>query len=135
MIIIGVQQLTICMEVEDIVRDISELAEEINTIEQQISYQTEILKELFVKASSAMKESQNYLLAGIQIAPISKSYLLTFKGIEVVGEEVITIPEFIENVVRFANYPNRKIEVLKELATHLQKINQMVAEDISSPGV
>jgi len=38
-------------------------------------------------------------------------------------------------VVRFANYPNRKIEVLKELATHLQKINQMVAEDISSPGV
>lgn len=135
MIIIGVQQLTICMEVEDIVRDISELAEEINTIEQQISYQTEILKELFVKASSAMKESQNYLLAGIQIAPISKSYLLTFRGIEVVGEEVIPISEFIENVVRFANYPNRKIEVLKELATHLQKINQMVAEDISSPGV
>ena len=135
MIIIGVQQLTICMEVEDIVRDISELAEEINTIEQQISYQTEILKELFVKASSAMKESQNYLLAGIQIAPISKSYLLTFRGIEVVGEEVIPIPEFIENVDRFANYPNRKIEVLKELATHLQKINQMVAEDISSPGV
>jgi len=42
MIIIGVQQLTICMEVEDIVRDISELAEEINTIEQQISYHTEL---------------------------------------------------------------------------------------------
>jgi len=134
MIIIGVQ-LTICMEIEDIVRDISELAEEINTIEQQITYQTEILKELFVKSSSAMKESQNYLLTGIQIAPISKSYLLTFKGIEVIGEEVIPIPEFIENVVRFANYPNRKIEVLKELAIHLQKINQMVAEDVSSPEV
>jgi hypothetical protein len=134
MIIIGVQ-LTICVEVEDIVREISELADEINTIEQQITYQTEILKELFVKSSSAMKESQNYLLAGIQIAPISKSYLLTGKGIEVVGEEVIPIPEFIENVVRFANYPNKKIEILKELATHLQKINQMVAGDISSPEV
>ena len=134
MIIIGVQ-LTICVEVEDIVREISELADEINTIEQQITYQTEILKELFVKSSSAMKESQNYLLAGIQIAPISKSYLLTGKGIEVVGEEVIPIPEFIENVVHFANYPNKKIEVLKELATHLQKINQMIAGDISSSEV
>jgi hypothetical protein len=38
-------------------------------------------------------------------------------------------------VVRFANYPNKKIEVLKELATHLQKINQMVAGDISPPEV
>jgi hypothetical protein len=66
---------------------------------------------------------------------MSKSYLLTCKGIEVVGEEVIPIPEFIENVVRFANYPNKKIEVLKELATHLQKINQMVAGDISPPEV
>jgi Na+/phosphate symporter len=108
------------VEVEDIVREIGELADEINTIEQQITYQTEILKELFVKSSSAMKESQN---------------LLTCKGIEVVGEEVIPIPEFIENVVRFANYPNKKIEVLKELATHLQKINQMVAGDISPPEV
>ena len=123
------------MELEDFIQEISELGNKINTIEQQITDQTEILKELFVRSSSAMKESQNYLLAGIQAGPISKSYLLTFRGIEVVGEEVIPIPEFIENVVRFANYPNKKIEVLKELATHLQKIDQSVTTDISSPKV
>jgi hypothetical protein len=35
------------------------------------------------------------------------------------------IPEFIESVLRFANYPKRKIEVLNDLLAHLEKIYLM----------
>jgi hypothetical protein len=52
-------------------------------------------------------------------SPPSHIYLLVK---EVLGEEFISIDIFIDNVLRFANYPKRKIEVLKDLAMHLQKI-------------
>jgi hypothetical protein len=38
------------------------------------------------------------------------------------GEEIMQIPEFIESVLRFANYPKRKIEVLNDLLVHLEGI-------------
>lgn len=116
-------------EIQDVLNQISELNDKMKIIEEEIKVQTEILKELFSKFSLSMKESQNYLLTGIQTAPVSKSYLVTFRGIEVLGEETIPIPTFIDNVIRFANYPKRKIEVLKELATHLDGLRSMIAPE------
>lgn len=115
------------MEVENVIQEINELVNKISRIEEQITDKTKLLKDFFTKASSAMTEKQNYLLTGIQLGSVTKPYLLTSRGIEVVEEEeVIPISTFVDNVIRFANYPNKKIEVLKELATHLEKINQMV---------
>jgi uncharacterized radical SAM superfamily Fe-S cluster-containing enzyme len=115
------------VEVENIIQEINELVNKISRIEEQITDKTKLLKDFFTKASSAMTEKQNYLLTGIQLGSVTKPYLLTSRGIEVVEEEeVIPISTFVDNVIRFANYPNKKIEVLKELATHLEKINQMV---------
>lgn len=114
-------------EIQDVLKQVSELNNKIKIIEEEIGVQTEILKDLFSKFSLSMKESQNYLLTGIQIAPVSKSYLVTFRGIEVLGEETIPIPLFIDNVMRFANYPKRKIEVLKELAIHLEGLRGIIA--------
>ena len=56
----------------------------------------------------------------------SSRYLLTSHGVEVPGEEIVQIPEFIESVLRFANYPKRKIEVLNDLSAHLDSINLMI---------
>jgi hypothetical protein len=106
-------------EIQDVLRQVSELNNKIKTIEEEIGIQTEF--------GVLMKESQNYLLTGIQMAPVSKSYLVTFRGIEVLGEETIPIPIFIDNVMRFANYPKRKIEVLKELAIHLERLRAIIA--------
>lgn len=115
------------MEVEDVVQEINELVSRIRMIEEHITDKTKLLKDFFNKASSAMTDKQNYLLTGIQLGAVTKPYLLTFRGIEVVEEEeILTISTFIDNVIRFANYPNKQIEVLKELATHLEKINQIV---------
>jgi hypothetical protein len=114
-------------EIQDVLRQVSELNNKIKIIEDEIGIQTEILKDLFLESSVLMKETQNYLLTGIQTAPISKSYLVTFRGIEVLGEETIPIPIFIDNVMRFANYPKRKIEVLKELAIHLERLRGIIA--------
>lgn len=114
-------------EIQDVLNQISELNDKMKIIEEEIKVQTEILKELYSKFSLSMKESQNYLLTGIQTAPVSKSYLVTFRGIEVLGEETIPIPTFIDNVIRFANYPKRRIEVLKELAIHLDGLRSMIA--------
>jgi activator of 2-hydroxyglutaryl-CoA dehydratase len=115
------------VEVENVIQEINELVNKISRIEEQITDKTKLLKDFFTKASSAMTEKQNYLLTGIQVGSVTKPYLLTSRGIEVVEEEeVIPISTFVDNVIRFANYPNKKIEVLKELATHLEKINQMV---------
>jgi hypothetical protein len=116
-------------EIQDVLNQISELNDKMKIIEEEIKVQTEILKELFSKFSLSMKESQNYLLTGIQTAPVSKSYLVTFRGIEVLGEETIPIPTFIDNVIRFANYPKRRIEVLKELAIHLDGLRRMSATE------
>ena len=114
-------------EIQDVLNQISELTDKMKIIEEEIKVQTEILKELYSKFSLSMKESQNYLLTGIQTASVSKSYLVTFRGIEVLGEETIPIPTFIDNVIRFANYPKRRIEVLKELAIHLDGLRSMIA--------
>jgi hypothetical protein len=124
------------VKVEDVIQDINELVNKISIIEQEITDKTRIVKDFFIKASSAMTEKQNYLLTGIQFCAVTKPYLLTFRGIEVVGEEeVIPTSTFIDNVIHFANYPNKKIEVLKELATHLEKIYQLVDVDCSSSAV
>ena len=111
---------------------INDLINGMSLLEQEISNTTEIIKEEYSKASSAMMETQNYFLNGIQTGQPSKSYLLTGRGIEVLGEEVISIDIFIDNVLNFANYPKKKIEVLKDLAMHLQKINQMIIESTTA---
>jgi hypothetical protein len=107
---------------------INDLINSMSSLEQEITNTAEIIKEQYSKASSAMPETQNYFLNGIQASQLAKSYLLTSKGIEVLGEEVISIDIFIDNVLHFAYYPKKKIEVLKDLAMHLQKINQMISE-------
>jgi hypothetical protein len=116
----------------DCIQRINDLIDSMSLLEQKITNETEIIKEHYRKASSAMKETQNYFLNGIQDGQPVKSYLLTCKGIEVLGEEVISIDMFIDNVLRFANYPKRKIEVMKDLAMHLQKISQMISESMTT---
>ena len=103
---------------------INDLIDIMSILEKKIINETEIIKEYYRKASSAMKETQNYFLNGIQDGQPTKSYLLTCKGIEVLGEEVISIDIFIDNVLHFANESSKKIYVLKELAMHLQKVNE-----------
>jgi hypothetical protein len=86
---------------------IRHLVEAMNRLELQIAGEAEILKDRYIKAAAA-------------------SYLLTRKGIEVPGEGTVQIPEFIDSVLKFANYPKRKIEVLSDLATHLQSIYVLI---------
>jgi hypothetical protein len=100
------------------------LVARMKVMEEDIDKEIELLKQYYVEAANLMSESQNYFLNGIQSGPIAKSYLLTRRGIEVIGEEVIPIPSFIDSVIRFANYPKRKIEVLVALAKHLEKIDE-----------
>ena len=100
------------------------LVARMKVMEEDIDKEIELLKQYYFEASNLMSESQNYFLNGIQSGPIAKSYLLTRRGIEVIGEEVIPIPSFIDSVIRFANYPKRKIEVLVALAKHLEKIDE-----------
>ena len=99
-----------------------------NEMEEDIDEETESMKELYLEASKEMLESQNYFLNGIQAGPVTKSYLLTGRGIEVLGEEVIEIRSFIDNVLKFANYPKKKIEVLVVLAKHLQSIKEFAGK-------
>jgi hypothetical protein len=106
---------------------IDKLVDKISVIEQEITNETEILKGLYINASSAMGDVHNYFLSGVEAAPSQKSYLLTSKGIEVLGEDVIQIGAFIDNVIRFANSSEKKIEVLYNLAMHLKKIYQMIS--------
>lgn len=104
---------------------IRRLADAMGEIELEIASETETMKELFIKAAAAMPEGKNYFLNGVQAGSVVKSYLLTRNGIEVPGESTIPIPEFIDSVLRFANYPKRKIEVLTDLAGHLQNAYSM----------
>ena len=106
---------------------INKLIDKMGAIEQEITNETEILKGQYVNASSAMGDAHNYFLSGVESAPSQKSYLLTSKGIEVLGEEVIPISAFIDNVVRYAVSPKNKIEVLYNLVTHLKKLDQMLS--------
>jgi hypothetical protein len=112
---------------------INDLIDNMSVLEKKIINETEIIKEYYRKASSAMKETQNYFLNGIQDGQPAKSYLLTCKGIEVLGEEVISIDIFIDNVLHFAKESSKQIYVLKELAMHLQKINEILDHHPSKP--
>ena len=98
-------------------------------LEDNIAVETEYIKEMYVNASKSMSESQHYFLNGVQAAPVTKSYLLTKKGIEVVGEEAIPISTFIDQVLNFANYPKKKIEVLMVLAKHLEAMPMNLSWD------
>jgi hypothetical protein len=97
-----------------------------NRLELQITGEAEIIKENYVKAAAAMPEDKNYFLSGMQTGSVVKSYLLTRRGIEVHGEGTVSIPEFIDSVLKFANYPKRKIEVLSEFVAHLQNIYVLI---------
>lgn len=102
------------------------LAEAMNRLELQIAEEVESIKEQYAKAAAAMPEDKNYFLNGVQTASVVKSYLLTRRGIEVPGESTTQIPEFIDSVIKFANYPKRKIEVLNDLAVHLQGVHALI---------
>jgi len=106
---------------------INKLVHKMSAMEQEIANETELLKEQYINASSAMGDAHNYFLSGVESAPSQKSYLLTSRGIEVLGEEVIPISAFIDNVVRYAVSPKNKIEVLYNLVTHLKKLDQMLS--------
>jgi hypothetical protein len=110
----------------DIFHQINDLDEMIEIINHRISLITEKVVEKFLVTSSTMSPNQNYLLSGIQKSPSSKNYIITNRGIEVVGEQEITpVTAFLDTVIQYANEPSRKIIVLKELLKHLQKMNEM----------
>ncbi len=100
---------------------INELTKKIDQIENDIQNASIIVIKEYRNTSEKMIENQSYFLSGIQYGIPGKSYLLTSKGIEVLGEETIEIGVFINDVINYANNTTRKIEVLKDLATHLQK--------------
>jgi hypothetical protein len=102
------------------VKRVNELVKRMGQLEENIAVEIEYVKEVYSKASRAMSESQHYFLNGVQASPVTKSYLLTKKGIEVVGEEAIPISAFIDQALDFANYPKKKIEFLMVLAKHLE---------------
>ena len=102
------------------VKRVNELVKRMNVLENSIAVETEYIKEVYSKASKSMSASQHYFLNGVQASPVAKSYLLTKKGIEVVGEEAIPISTFIDEVLNFATYPKKKIDVLMVLAKHLE---------------
>jgi len=107
---------------EEVTEKISSLGKELNRLEMEITVTTDVIKDYFVRASYDMPDGKSYFLNGVQTGPVVKSYLLSRRGIEVPGEDIMQIPEFIESVLRFANYPKRKIEVLSDLLAHLQNI-------------
>src|SRR5512145_1007883 len=104
----------------DCVKRVNELVKRMGLLEASIAVETEYIKGVYARASKAMSESQHYFLNGVQASPVTKSYLLTKKGIEVVGEEAIPISTFIDQTLNFANYPKKKIEILMVLAKHLE---------------
>jgi hypothetical protein len=110
---------------EEIREKISLLVDSLNKLELEIVTATDVMKEYYVRVSHDMPDGKSYFLNGVQTGPVVKSYLLTRHGIEVPGEETMQIPEFIESVLRFANYPKRKIEVLSDLLAHLENIHLM----------
>ena len=71
----------------DVLQQISEFDEMIEIINQRISIITEKVKDQYLLTSSTMSSSQNYLLSGIQKSPSPKNYIITNRGIEVVGEQ------------------------------------------------
>jgi hypothetical protein len=112
--------------VEEITEKVRRLVDALNKLELEITIATDMMKDYYGRASHAMPEDKSYFLNGVQTGSVIKSYLLTRRGIEVPGEETIQIPDFIECVLRFANYPKRKIEVLSDLLAHLEAIHLMI---------
>ena len=108
--------------IKEVTEKIHRLVDEMNKLEQEIATATESIKECYVEASAAMPEEKSYFLNGVQTGSVVKSYLLTRRGIDIPGEGTMKIPEFIESVMRFANYARRKIEVLSDLSNHLENI-------------
>jgi hypothetical protein len=121
------RMMLICV-VEEITEKINRLVEGLNKLELQIADATNMMTECYVKVSHSMPDAKSYFLNGVQTGSVIKSYLLTHRGVEVPGEETVQIPEFIECVLRFANYPKRKIEVLRDLSAHLESIHLMIQE-------
>ena len=115
-----------CGMSEEITKKINLLVDALSKLELEIAIATDVMKEHYVRASHAMPDGKSYFLSGVQTGPVIKSYLLTRQGIEVPGEGIMQIPEFIETVLRFANYPKRKIEVLSDLLSHLHNIHLMI---------
>ena len=114
---------------EEVTQRIRRLVEGMSKLELEIASATEAIKECYVKASAALPEDKSYFLNGVQTGSVIKSYLLTSRGIDLPGEGTMEIPEFIESVLRFANYPNRKIEVLSDLSTHLENIYAIIQRE------
>jgi hypothetical protein len=112
--------------VEEITEKIRLLVDGLSKLELEIAIATDMMKGYYVRASHAMPDGKSYFLSGVQTGPVIKSYLLTRRGIEVPGEDVIQVTDFIESVLRFASYPKRKIEVLNDLLAHLLSIHQMI---------
>jgi hypothetical protein len=112
--------------VEEITEKVRRLVDALNKLELEIAIATDMMKDYYMRASHAMPEDKNYFLNGVQTGSVIKSYLLTRHGIEVPGEETVQIPDFIECVLRFANYPKRKVEVLGDLSAHLEAIHLMI---------
>jgi hypothetical protein len=110
---------------EDVTEKISLLMDSLNKLDLEITIATDVIKDYYIRASHDMPDGKSYFLNGVQTGPVVKSYLLTRQGVEVPGEEMMQIPEFIESALRFANYPKRKIEVLSDLLVHLQNIHVM----------
>src|SRR3712207_9214579 len=90
---------------EEITEKIRLLVDSLNKLELEIALATDVMKEYYIRASHDMPDGKSYFLNGVQTGPVVKSYLLTRQGIEVPGEETMQIPEFIESVLRFANFP------------------------------
>lgn len=119
--------------IEHILEQITQLDSMVEAINQKISEISEEIKKRFSLSSSGMSVNQNYLLSGIQRSPNPKNYIVTNRGIEVVGEQDITpVSIFLDAVIQFANEPNRKIIVLKELVKHLQKMNETASNNSKS---
>ena len=112
--------------VEEITEKVRQLVDRLNKLELEITIATDMMKDCYVRASHAMPDDKSYFLNGVQTGSVIKSYLLTRRGIEVPGEEMVQIPEFIECVLRFASYPKRKIDVLSDLSGHLEAIHLMI---------
>lgn len=112
--------------ISELLECINELTKKINQIENDIQNATAIVIKEYRITTEKIDENQSYFLSGIQYGIPGKSYLLTSKGIEVLGEETIEIGEFINQVINYANNPTRKIEVLKDLVTHLQKFLESI---------
>lgn len=122
-----------CLSVtEPTVDRIRHLVDSMNRLEIQIAAEVESIKERYSKAVALMPEDKSYFLNGVQTSSVVKSYLLTRRGIEVPGETTIQVPEFIDSVIRFANYPKRKIEVLSDLSAHLQNVYALIGKQETS---